>query len=263
MKNHYLLSLLFASALAFTELPAQCVNQVTHTSDTAIVANSSVSVTSTGCVSVNSVYCASTVPYFIGYNGSSCTGSYTFNFSPAVSGVTLNFSGLSNDPTNNEIVVLMVNNAHYAIPSPGTANACDPLAVLTPNGDVGACNNCGVSGWNGTTIPGPITTLTVIDSVLMGAPAGSIFSLFICPPDPNTVGDLNGGISFGLYPNPAADQINLMGIQAATPYMITDVTGNVVLNGIANDKPIDVSSLAPGVYFVLAEDRPGIRFIKD
>lgn len=251
---------------AYSSLNAQCTDQVTHTSDTATVAGSVVTVTSAGCVDVNTVYCASTVPYFIGFDystGNSCTGSYTFTFSPAVGSVTLNFSGLSSDPSNNEIVVLMVNNAHYAIPAPGTANACDPMAVLTPSGDVGGCTGCGVSGWNGTTIPGPITTLTVIDSVTMGAPAGSIFSLFVCPPDlKNAIGESGSNTAITLFPNPAVDHITLSGAETGALYSITDVTGNIVMTGKYDSRPIDISALAPGMYFVLAENTGCVPFIK-
>lgn len=52
--------------------------------------------------------------------------------------------------------------------------------MLTPAGNVGGCLGCTVSGWNGTTINGPISSLTVLDTLLSGSPNGSLFSLFIC-----------------------------------------------------------------------------------
>lgn len=260
------LSLLIGAGSAQSELSAQCTNQVTHTSGTVVVSNSSVTVTSTGCVDVNTVYCPATTPYFIGYSyttGNSCTGSYTFTFSPAVSAVTLNFSGISSDPVNDEIVVLRVNNSHYAIPAAGTANGCDPMAVLTPSGDIAGCTNCGVSGWSGTTITGPITTLTVSDSVAMGAPVGSIFSLFICPADPQAVAEESHNNTIDLYPNPTVREITLTGTEASTPFTITDVMGNIVLAGVTNAQPIDVSFLAPGMYFIMVNNLGRSSFIKE
>lgn len=266
MNFTYLLPFLLAAVFTHTEIIAQCVNQVTHTTGTATVANSSVTVTSAGCVDMDTTYCPATTPYFIGYDftpGLSCTGSYTFTFSPAVSALTLNFSGISSAPGNDEIVVLMVNNTHYAIPAPGTANACDPMAVLTPSGDIAGCTNCGVSGWNGTTITGPITTLTVIDSVLVGAPNGSIFSLFICPADPQTVTEGSHNNTISLYPNPAVREITLTGAETSTPFTITDVTGNIILAGVTNAQPIDVSFLAPGMYFIMVNNIGCSSFIKE
>jgi hypothetical protein len=245
---------------------AQCTDQVTDTAGTSIVSGVTVTVTSAGTVDVNSVYCPSTMPYFIGYDystGSSFSGSYTFTFSPPVGAVTLNFSGLSGDPANEEHVVLTVNNAHYAIPSPGTANGCDPMAVLTPAGDVGPCANCGVSGWNGTTITGPITTLTVTDSVLFGAPNGAIFSLFICAQDPKTgIDEASASGTLQVYPNPAADQLTVTGAVYGTPYCIADATGRIVLNGTIGSDAVNISSLAAGLYAVILPDAGAVRFIK-
>ncbi len=167
----------------FYTLSAQCTYQVTHTSGTQTINCINTTVTSSGTMDVNSVYCVATQPYFIGYSygsGTSGNGSYTFTFSPAVSALTLNFSGTSNTAPHEEEIKLYVNGIHYQIPSVGTPNGCDPMALLTPGGNLGGCVGCGVSGWNGTTIVGPITSLTVLDTVISGVPNGSIFSLFIC-----------------------------------------------------------------------------------
>ena len=135
--------------IACIDSNAQCTTQVTHTSGTTTIGCTDVTVTQSGTVDVNSVYCASTFPYFIGYNygTQSGTGSYTFTFSPPISSATLNVSGLSESGLIYEEVHLYVNGAHYAIPSAGTSNGCDAMAVLTANGDIGACSQCGVSGW--------------------------------------------------------------------------------------------------------------------
>jgi gliding motility-associated-like protein len=169
---------------------SQCTGQVTHVSGTLMVGGVNTTVTSSGIVDVNTIYCPSTTPYFIGYNwsmDSSGYGSYTFNFTPAVCAATLNFSGVSNVSPHVEEVRIKVNGVQYAIPVTGTPNGCDPMAVLTMTGSVGGCIGCSVSGWNGTTITGPISSLTVLDTVILGQPAGSLFSLFICESAGNSI----------------------------------------------------------------------------
>jgi hypothetical protein len=181
MKRLFILTAIFTIKIAY--LLGQCTDQVLNLNGTATVNGTQVTVTSSGFVASNSVYCGATFPYFVGYSYSSNSGgngSYTFNFSPPISAATLNFSGVSRDLSNAEEVKLFVNGTHYQIPAVGSLNGCDALAILTPLGDIAACAGCSVSGWNGTTINGPINSITVIDTVLIGAPAGSIFSLFIC-----------------------------------------------------------------------------------
>lgn len=166
----------------------QCTtsNPVTHLSGSVVINGINVTVSSYGNVTNNSSYCVATSPYFIGYNPGpgSGTGAYIFNFSPAVDSVRLNFSGLSNSSPSIERIVLRKNGVHYAIPVPGVANGCDPMAVLTGGGDVEGCAGCGVSGWSGTRIGGPISQMVVVDSVISGSPNGAIFSIFFannCP----------------------------------------------------------------------------------
>jgi gliding motility-associated-like protein len=213
-------------------LSAQCTNQVTNVSGTVTIGCTNVTVTSAGTVDVLTTYCASTTPFFIGYNygTGSGTGSYTFTFSPPVSSLTLNVSGISEDPTNAEEIRLYVNGVHYAIPAAGTPNGCDPMAVLTGSGDIDACANCSVSGWNGTTIAGPISSLVVLDTLLRGAAAGSLFSLFIC--------NGGGGGSVNLGKDTTICQGNTLTLDATTagatytwstgatsPTIVVDTTG--------------------------------------
>lgn len=187
MNNHWIrIVALFLIAESYSNsiALAQCTDQVTIQSGSTAIGCTNVSVTKFGVADYDLVYCPfATTPYMPGYNwssGISGTGGFVFTFTPPVSGVTLNFSGISYDPSNEEIFKLYVNGSHYAIPNAGTNNACDPMAVLTVSGDIIGCNNCGVSGWNGTSITGPISTIEVIDSLVMGSPNGSLFSLFIC-----------------------------------------------------------------------------------
>lgn len=154
--------------------------------------------------------------HFIGYNytlNESGTGSYTFEFSPPVSKVTLNFSGISHssvDIEHIEEVWLFVNGTHYAIPEPGEWNECDDMAVLTVEGNIRACDECAVSGWMGTTIEGSISTLKVLDTVYSGQPAGSIFSLFIYDSIANELTDWTGSKAFLITPNPMTDRATLV-----------------------------------------------------
>ena len=141
----------------------QCTEQVLHLHGSMTINGVLVTVSSSGSVDSNSVYCTNTFPYFVGYNyiSGSGNGIYNFTFSPAVNSITLNFSGISNTSGGHEVVVLTINGLHYSIPSAGSSNSCDPLAVLTSSGDIDGCINCGVSGWNGTTISGTISSLSV------------------------------------------------------------------------------------------------------
>jgi len=199
----------------------QCTNQILNLSGTSVVNGVEVSVTSTGIVDSNTDYCASTFPYFVGYNNfaGSGNGTFKFNFSPAVNSITLNFSGISNVGDDKEIVALSVNGVHYPIPSIGTNNVCDALAVLTTNGDITGCDNCPVSGWNGTTIAGPITSLTVLDSAISGIGNGALFSLFICESAVSNVQKINNKNKHKTFPNPFTEQTTLQ-----IDYLLKDAT---------------------------------------
>lgn len=186
MKN-LLVSLALVVGLAclpLARISGQCTDQVMHTSGSALVAGVNVTVTSVGNTCNWTTYCPGvTQPFFIGYNPGpgSGPGSFTLTFSPAISACRLNFSGASNTAPSIEEIRLFVNGSHYAMPSAGSANGCDPMATLTVAGDLRGCSGCGVSGWAGTVISAPITTLTVEDVVIGGSPNGSLFSLWICP----------------------------------------------------------------------------------
>ncbi|MBK9450753.1 MAG: T9SS type A sorting domain-containing protein [Bacteroidetes bacterium] len=187
MRHRYLFLIwigCLAACLPLSGLQAQCTNQVMHTTGSAIVAGVNVTVTTSGNTCAWTTYCPTvTQPFFIGYapGPGSGPGQFTFNFSPSISGIRLNFSGASNSPPSVEEIRLQINGAHYAMSAPGVANGCDPMASLTGAGDLVGCPGCGVSGWSNTSISGfPISSLTVEDFVVGGTPNGSLFSLFIC-----------------------------------------------------------------------------------
>lgn len=183
----YKVSVLFLVFIASVHsLSAQCMRQVTNLSGTTTINGVAVTVTSSGKVWSSNFYCSETLPYFIGVNSGaiSGTGSYSFNFSPPIDSLKLNFSGISVGTNAYEVVVLKKNAVHYSIPQVGVQNICDDLAVLTASGDIEACPGCNLSGWKGTIVQGPISSLQVIDSVLPAIPGagGSLFSLFIYVP---------------------------------------------------------------------------------
>jgi hypothetical protein len=170
-------------------LNAQCNynQQVTHVTGTKVVGCVNVTVTSLGHIDTNTTFCPFIAPYAIGYSFKtkvSANGSYTFTFSKPINGVALNFTGVTNEPPSTEEIHIYVNGIHYKIMSQGVINYCDPIAILTPAGDIGAPIGCSGAGWSGTLISGPITTLTVLDTVFGGTPVGSLFSLSICDDGP-------------------------------------------------------------------------------
>ena len=246
----------------------QCMNQVTHFMGNEIVNGIDVNVTSSGMVEYNDIYCTETFPYVAGFNvmNGNGDGSFTFAFSPSVNALTLNFGGISNLSGSSEMVSLDINGSHYVIPSEGTLNSCGPLAVLTPNGDIVACTSCNGSGWNETTIQGPISTLTVTNTVLSGSPNGSIFSLFICDPflgvEENVV---NSG--YKIYPNPFTDYVILETSRELSnaKILVYNSLGQLVqeLNNInGNNVTINRNNLTNGLYF-LKLTQGGITLITD
>lgn len=247
--------------LNINTISGQCLNQVLHTSGTMPVNGIQVTVNSAGIVDVNSAYCINTNPYFVGYNyiTGSGNGGYTFNFSPSVNSLTLNFSGISNTPPNQEILSISINGQHYAVPSAGTSNGCDALAMLTSNGDITGCNSCAVSGWNGSTIQGPVYSLTILDSAISGIGNGALFSLFLCDGVETNLEENEINNHYRLYPNPFGSVTELhteRNMQAASLHIynlygqevkvVNDITGNSII--------IYRYNLPNGIYFLHITD---------
>jgi aminopeptidase N len=68
--------------------------------------------------------------------------------------------------------------------------------------------------------------------------------------------------SFGLYPNPAKNEINLKGISRAADFTIHAVDGKLVGKGTYQPgKAIGISELVPGTYFITIDEK-SIKFIK-
>lgn len=236
---------------------AQCANQVFNTSGTSVVNGTAITVTSSGTVDILNYCSGVTNPYFIGYSlslASSGTGSYTFNFSPPVNGVTINFGGTSDTPPHYEEVKLYVNGQHYAMTAVGSANPCEPLAVLTPAGDLAGCSACGVSGWSGTSINGVISTLEVLDTVLSGDPAGTVFSLFICDTASTPVIGLPQQEEPLIYQDASTGSIIIHHLPLSVSVIsIYDSSGQLVMKKKVDNQQsakINISNYSPGLYFV-------------
>lgn len=68
--------------------------------------------------------------------------------------------------------------------------------------------------------------------------------------------------SFGLYPNPAKNEINLKGLNRAADYTIHAIDGKLVGKGTYQPgKAIGISELVPGAYFITINEK-NIKFIK-
>ncbi|MDR3024689.1 M1 family aminopeptidase [Chryseobacterium sp.] len=68
--------------------------------------------------------------------------------------------------------------------------------------------------------------------------------------------------NFGLYPNPAKNEINLKGISRAADFTIHAVDGKLVTKGTYQPgKAIGISELVPGTYFITIDEK-SIKFIK-
>ncbi len=254
-KYFFIALVLTFSILVFNaqRLWAQCTtNHVIHRSGSVVMNGITVKAISKGLTdSLN--YCPSTFPYLIGATfpvTNSGNGGFTFAFSPAVDMVTLNFSGISyRQNMHEEDIVITVNGSHYSIPSAGVSNGCNPLAVLTASGDIRGCENCTTSGWSGTTITGPIDSITILDSVVMGLPNGSLFSLFFCgkyvPPTP-----IPTSLQVAVYPNPFHDILNVMLNENRTAeIVIYDITGRKIFaKAFTRSALINISNIADGVY---------------
>lgn len=254
MKIQNLLSIIIF-VFIFNDSFCQCSNQVFHFKGSMTVNKVSILVTSTGVVDTFPDYCKA-FPYLIGRVNSSSTngnGSYSFNFTPTVNSITLNFSGISLTAKHKEEIVLFVNGVHYRIPSAGSLSDCEPMAVLNANGNINGCFDCGVSGWFGTTIKGPIYSLTVLDSVISGAPNGTTFALFMC----ESVSIINAKQSINLnnfFPNPFTlrTMLNLPETVNNVEVLLINAQGSIVKPIYSFENSVVVlerGNLASGIYY--------------
>ena len=181
------LTLLFAILLE-EDAHGQCAGiKVEHTSGVQQVGCTEVTVTSSGSVDVLSPAPCNYGPYWVGRNS---TGSYTFTFSSAVQGVTIDVQTLDNFPALGvEEMLIYVNGTFYPITIPGTTDGCWDPAIIWPPGSVRAPVG-GHGSWKDLFIPGPINDIKVTNNWVQGSPAGFFINLYICCIDCTT----NAGI---------------------------------------------------------------------
>ena len=108
-------------------------------------------------------------------------------------------------------------------------------------------------------------------SLLLTAGSTDKYDIFLARIN-NTTGtgddeDFGSGVS--LFPNPAADEIQLKGFSREMKYITYDVLGNVMSQGIMNEpNKISVENLERGIYFIeliaVSDSRKStrIKFIK-
>ncbi|HKR04948.1 MAG TPA: T9SS type A sorting domain-containing protein [Bacteroidia bacterium] len=253
-------SIFFSAVIIPLIATPQCTNQVTNLSGTSTVNGINVTVTDTGIVS-SLTYCqGTTTPYYVGKNGVPGNGSYTFSFSPPVTGVTLNFSAISNVSFANEEIYLLVNGLHYAIPTLANMNVCEPMAVLTAAGNIGGCVTCGGSGCSGLDIPGPVSTITVVDSVITGDPNGTVFSIFICDSIQTGIDNLAGENKVLLFPNPLNNSLNITTAETGLLEIIVyDVVSNrLIQRSFLNSTSLNTEPLAKGIYLYEVRSKNGV-----
>ena len=247
--NNQIISLFRQGALLlmlcsiFQTAKSQCVyTQITHTAGIEMVGCSEVTVISDG--SVLQWYqpaCAGYGPY---YTGIFSDGSYTFNFSPPVSGVKIDVSTLDNSNNSLEEMVLYVNGAFYPA-NPGVPDGCNDPAVIYPPGTIRAVPNLRGS-WKDIIIQTSITSLKIEDNVITGIPGGIHVSVYLCCLDCDTeAGNVNSEPLTICSPQPAevppAEQTALDADDLLQYILFTDpsdVTGSII-----------VTSNSPKFYF--------------
>ncbi len=172
--------LLVNFAVQNSQALAQCVyEQVIHTSQTQLVGCSEVTVSAAGAIPQSGYqpHCGYG-PFRIGlWSG----GSYTFDFSPPVSGIRINVAGLDNLPGGIEEMALSINGNFYPIVNPGIPPGCEPPAMISPSGTIMAdYPTYNIGAWQDIDINVNISSLTIACNFIEGLPGGFFASLYVC-----------------------------------------------------------------------------------
>jgi hypothetical protein len=163
--------------MAFSQAAqAQCTQLLGYIIGTVQVGCTEVTVTSQGNVD-NYDYCG-VGPYSLG-PGETYT-SFTFTFSPPVSGVTIDIAGLTNYNSGTEELSFEVNGVFYPITVPGNIDPCEPPCILLPSGRIGAPSGIIGCSWEAININETISTLKVENEEISGFPGGMVFNIRIC-----------------------------------------------------------------------------------
>ncbi len=211
-----------------------------------------------GKAGANFSMCGGTGPYFPGYSqGVFGSGQFIFTFTPAVAIASLNINAISNYSGCVHEMSIYRNDAHYPVLSAGSAHTCEPLALLTPSGNIVGCNNCPNSGWNGTLINGPISKLVIYDSILEGRGA-SFFSLFFCKYNFTDVDELAVGGAITVAPHPFKENTVFtlaFAARSASLEVYNSIGQRVkVLNDIEGDHfTLSREGLPAGIYYYVLE----------
>jgi len=68
--------------------------------------------------------------------------------------------------------------------------------------------------------------------------------------------------SLNIYPNPASDFINLPSSLIGESYIIYDVLGKQVNEGVINSTVLQLSNISNGVYYLKVPSYKTVKFIK-
>ena len=233
---HFLLLILALPFIVF--LPSehafgQCSGEeVLHTAGTVQVGCTEVTVTPNGSAINNG---GPTPPCFYGPFGlRTVPASFTFDFSPAVTGVRIDVTSLDNNSAEVEEMEVGINGGFYGLPNSGTPDGCVGFgpAIVWPTGTLRA-DPSNQNGWGSTRniiIDETITSLTIKRNWISGNHTGFNFSLRICCPDCQTdAGELVAS-SLSLCPDENA---------SVPPAMQTNLDADDLLQYILFSDPID------------------------
>ncbi len=236
---------------------SQGLTMLKHLKGTRTINGVKVTVTQEGFVD-SLYYCGDdTGPYFAGndYSRSCCqTGSYIFTFSQPIKEVYLNISALSTSDSYDEEAQIFVNGVHYKLTNAGEDSGCEPMAIISEDGNLRPCNGCTGSGSDRIKIEGPITTLKVSCVINLGQPQGMVFGVYMGKPIENYDNTLvNYTATFGenasgreLLIESSQLEHAIISLKNKNGYTIPIHYRSIELNRIV----IDASDLAKGEYLL-------------
>lgn len=265
------ITLLLSLSLCGLSSWSQCLHKVSsYPNFPQVAANVTITTIVYGRVGTNS-FCEKLKPYNLGRDavGNEGNSSITFSFTPAVGIVDMNFAGVTNYSLGVEEGILFVNGNHYPFAAPGSTSTCiDSMAYVTTAGNIAARPNCTAAGWIGTRINGPISTLTVRDTVLSGLAGGIAFSLYFCTIQEVGIDEQGRSLdeTYQLFPNPFTNSTTLQFSESKEEarLLIYDAKGQVVrtLDHIhGKEVNIERNELKSGLYYFVLQvkERPVLK----
>jgi hypothetical protein len=252
------LTLLLVTFLS-QQMNGQCNRQVLHTSGTVQIGCTSVTVVPDGSTDSLIFSVCGETPFWIGFGNNG--GSFTFLFSPPVSGVSLSLAAINNRFISNEVeeVRFEINGTFYPITIPGLPGGCLTPAIITHTGTVGAVT--GSSGeWNNMNINTTISSLKVEDLVLSGGPNGVVFSLFFCASCCDTNAGMISASPLNLCPGtnatvPSATQTFLESNDILRYILfsnLNDTLGSILATSITPSFSFNAATMQTGINYYIA-----------